>query len=84
MVSYKYHAALAPTPPDAYATVRAAEQQSNYLNTLSSTINNHAAALNELNARMGNAEAFIEWVGATYPEVVQEYSAIKDIEKASV
>ena len=83
MSTYGNERALTISPPDSYPIQQWSQQQTHYNNSISATINSHAAMIDELNKRMGDMVAFIEWVGNTHPHVLQEHQAIKDLEEAS-
>lgn len=79
-----YHrGALAISTPDSFETRRYMDNEIQFRSGVAAAINDHAVMIDELNKRMGDMVAFIEWVGNTHPHVLQEHQAIKDLEEAS-
>lgn len=83
MITYGNERALTVSPPDSYPIQQWSQQQTQYNNSVSATINSHAVMIDALNKRMGDMVAFMEWVSNTHPYVWGQYKAIKDLEEAS-
>lgn len=46
-------------------------------------LRDHAVAIDEIRDAQEKLEAFIHWVEGTYPEIMGQYKAIKDIERCA-
>jgi hypothetical protein len=44
-------------------------------------LRDHAVMIDEINNNLEKLGAFIDWVDGTYPEIMGQYKAIKDIER---
>ncbi len=46
-------------------------------------VNDHATKLEQLHMAVADMQAFMLWVDKTYPDIFQQYDAIKNLERAS-
>ena len=53
----------------------------NAISTLSSTVNNHADMIDTMYAELSDLKGFYQWVIATYPEHIEQYRAILDLQR---
>ena len=83
MNTYGNERALTISPPDAYTPRQLLDNRLQFQAGVSACINSHAIMIDDLNKRMGDTMAFMEWVGNTHPNVWKQYKAIKDLEEAS-
>lgn len=63
--------------------VNSQEGLGNALTSLSGCVNDHAVRIDELRNDLENLRALIVWIADAHPDVIKQYCAIKDIERAS-
>lgn len=75
------------SPPDKYNYQRGLDtmksETSVWVDQITFTLNNHADAIRHLQSELGATKDILDWVADTYPHVLKEYKAVKDIERAS-
>jgi hypothetical protein len=54
----------------------------NAISSLSNTVNNHADMIDTMYAELKDLKGFYQWIIATYPEHIEQYRAILDLQKA--
>jgi hypothetical protein len=54
----------------------------NPITSLSHTVNNHADMIDTLTAELKDLKGFYQWIIATYPEHIEQYRAILDLQRA--
>jgi hypothetical protein len=54
----------------------------NPITSLSHTVNNHADMIDTLIAELKDLKGFYQWIIATYPEHIEQYRAILDLQRA--
>jgi hypothetical protein len=69
--------------PDPDAIQLAATQQTRHNKLVATVLNSHSIMIDDLNKRVKDTVAFMEWVGNTHPNVWEQYKAIKDLEEVS-
>ena len=75
------------SPPDKYnyqrgLDVMKAESQQ-WVDQITYTLQNHADAIRHLQSEVIVTKDILDWVADTYPHVLKEYKAVKDIQEAS-
>lgn len=82
-----YGKKVAAMPVSSHQTQDALRNSGNYLSTTIMThetvLRDHAVAIDEIRDAQEKLEAFIHWVEGTYPEIMGQYKAIKDIERCA-
>ncbi len=53
----------------------------NSITSLSHTVNNHAEMIDTMYAELNDLKGFYQWVIATYPEHIEQYRAILDLQR---
>lgn len=75
------------SPPDKYNYQRGLDtiksETSMWVDQITYTLNNHADVIRDLQVAVLETKDILDWVADTYPHVLKEYKAIKDIERAS-
>ena len=46
-------------------------------------LRDHALAIDEIRDAQEDLRAFIDWVNGTYPDIITQYKAIKDIQESA-
>lgn len=46
-------------------------------------LRDHAMAIDEIRGAQEDLSAFIDWVNGTYPEIMGQYKAVKDIQESA-
>jgi hypothetical protein len=54
----------------------------NAISSLSGSINNHADMIDTMYAELKDLRGFYQWIIATYPEHIDQYRAILDLQRA--
>ena len=75
------------SPPDKYnyqrgLDVMKAESQQ-WVDQITYTLQNHADVIRHLQNEVLATKDILDWVADTYPHVLKEYKAVKDIQEAS-
>ena len=82
-----YGKKVAAQPTSSHYTQDMLRNSGNYLSTTIMThetvLRDHAVAIDEIRDAQEKLEAFIHWVEGTYPEIMGQYKAIKDIERCA-
>jgi len=82
-----YGKQVAAMPPNSYQTqdkIRSvAVDLASTLSSYEMALRDHAVAIDEIRDKQEKLEAFIDWVEGTYPEIMGQYKAIKDIERSA-
>ena len=75
------------SPPDKYNYQRGLDtmksETSMWVDQITYTLQNHADAIAILQSELGATKDILDWVADTYPHVLKEYKAVKDIEEAA-
>ena len=75
------------SPPDKYIYMRGMQamqsESQQWVDQITYTLNNHAEAIRHLQSELGATKDILDWVADTYPHVLKEYKAVKDIQEAS-
>lgn len=75
------------SPPDKYNYMRGMQamqsESQQWVDQITYTLNNHAEAIRHLQSELGATKDILDWVADTYPHVLKEYKAVKDIQEAS-
>ena len=75
------------SPPDKYSYMRGMQamqsESQQWVDQITYTLNNHAEALRNLQNEVVATKDILDWVADTYPHVLKEYKAVKDIQEAS-
>jgi hypothetical protein len=50
---------------------------------LAAVLRDHAVMIDEINNSLDDLRAFIDWVNGTYPDIMTQYKAIKDIQESA-
>ena len=53
------------------------------LGSYETVLRDHAMAIDEIRDAQEDLRAFIDWVNGTYPDIMTQYKAIKDIERSN-
>jgi hypothetical protein len=82
-----YGKKVAAMPPSSYQTQDKLRAVGNDMAVVFSSheavLRDHAVMIDEIRDAQEKLEAFIHWVEGTYPEVMGQYKAIKDIERSA-
>jgi hypothetical protein len=82
-----YGKRVAAMPPSSYQTQDRLRGLGTDLSTTimshETVLRDHAVMIDEINDKHEKLEAFIDWVEGTYPEVMGQYKAIKDIQESA-
>lgn len=74
-------------PPDKYNYQRGINtvntEAAIWLDQITYTLQNHAEVIQQLQTEVGATKDIMDWIADTYPHVLKEYKAVKDIEEAS-
>jgi hypothetical protein len=46
-------------------------------------LRDHAVMIDEINNSLDDLRAFIDWVNGTYPDIMTQYKAVKDIQESA-
>lgn len=75
------------SPPDKYNYQRGLDimkaESQQWVDQITYTLQNHADAIRHLQSELGATKDILDWVADTYPHVLKEYKAVKDIQEAS-
>ena len=75
------------TPPDKYNYMRGMQtmqsESQQWVDQITYTLQNHADVIRHLQSELGATKDILDWVADTYPHVLKEYKAVKDIQEAS-
>lgn len=82
-----YGKRVAAMPPSSYQTQDRLRGLGTDLSTTimshETVLRDHAVAIDEIRDAQEKLEAFIDWVEGTYPDIMTQYKAIKDIERSA-
>lgn len=82
-----YGKRVAAMPTSSHQTQDMLRNSGTYLSTTIMThetvLRDHAVMIDEIKDAQEKLEAFVHWVEGTYPEVMGQYKAIKDIERCA-
>lgn len=53
------------------------------LGSYETVLRDHAMAIDEIKGNLEDLHAFIDWVNGTYPEIMGQYKAVKDIQESA-
>lgn len=74
-------------PPDKYSYQRGLDvmkaESKQWVDQITYTLQNHADAIRHLQSEVFVTKDILDWVADTYPHVLKEYKAVKDIQEAS-